>query len=265
MSANVVRINDVADERLTPFRDIRERDLRRRDELFVAEGTVVLRMLAASDVFSAHAILVLENRLEGIRDIVAAFADDVPAYVVSREVIDAIAGFPMHRGVLALAKWTRKPTVAELLARSPRRLLVLCGLSNHDNVGGCFRAASAFGVDGVLLDQSCADPLYRKAIRVSAGAALIVPFAVGGGALDLLRSVRDVGIEVTALTPSATSTIEKLDRTQSRALVIGSEGEGLPASVLSEFPTARIRMAAGHDSLNAATCAAVALYALSDH
>ena len=263
MTATIVAIENADDERIAVFRDIRERDLRRRDGLFVAEGTVVLEALARSVTFEAVSILILDARLPGITPILERFTPDVPAYVVSRDTIDLVAGFPMHRGVLALARRSREYGANELLRGRPKRVLLLCNLANHDNVGACFRNASAFGVEAVIADAGTADPLYRKAIRVSTGAVLHVPHVAGGTITDHILAVQNAGYRVVALSPMATATIDQIDRHDPVALLVGTEGEGLPKALMETLDTAAIRMADGHDSVNVATSVAIALYELS--
>ena len=186
---------------------IRERDLTGREGLFIADGTVVLRMLGAAPArdngFAAEAFLLLENRLAGIADVLAAFPPSVPVYVASAAVFDAVAGFNMHRGVLALGRKPAAEAGASLLGRLPETSLVLagCGLSNHDNVGSIFRNAAAFGADAVFLDQTSCDPLYRKAIRVSVGSVLSVPFSRALGAQAMLEGLAAAGFEIWGLSP----------------------------------------------------------------
>jgi tRNA G18 (ribose-2'-O)-methylase SpoU len=137
---------------------------------------------------------------------------------------------------------------------------VLVGLANHDNVGAIFRNAAAFGADAVLLDGTSCDPLYRKAIRVSVGAALKVPFVRGGDAAQIFEAVRRHGFEPVALSPAGAEDIRSIGRAQRVALVLGTEGPGLPAALLGSLRTARIAMAPGFDSLNVAAASAIALH-----
>src|SRR5690606_6667624 len=138
-----------------------------------------------------------DSRLEGMRETLADLPEAVPVYVAGREVMDQIAGFPIHRGVLALGLRGKRHTPQELLAGLPPRalILVLAGISNHDNVGSIFRNAAAFGADAVLLDGQCCDPLYRKSIRVSVGAALRVPFALGGTIEEISEVLSQTGFQ----------------------------------------------------------------------
>ena len=269
MAAAPVRIDDPADPRIAGLVSIRERDLTGREGRFIAEGTVVLRMLAQAGAqgrgFGAEAILLLESRLAGVSDILAAFPDTVPVYVAPPAVFDAIAGFPMHRGVMALG---RKPAVlsaSTALAALPEQSLVLvgCGLSNHDNVGSIFRNAAAFGADAVLLDETSCDPLYRKAIRVSVGSVLTVPFARDLAAEALLRQLSEASFEIWGLSPRGAATIDEIPPARRIALVLGTEGEGLPRAILSAFRTARIAQRPGLDSLNVATASGIALHRIA--
>ncbi len=269
MAADPVRIEDPADPRIAGFVSIRERDLTGRDGLFVAEGTVVLRMLgqaaARANGFAAEAILLLENRLAGIADLLEAFPPSVPVYVASAAVFDAIAGFNMHRGVLALGRKPAAEAEAGLLGRLPETSLVLagCGLSNHDNVGSIFRNAAAFGADAVFLDETSCDPLYRKAIRVSVGSVLAVPFARRLPAQAMLHGLADAGFEIWGLSPRGEVPVSAIPAARRIALVLGTEGEGLPQGILASFRTARIPQRPGLDSLNVATASGIALYEIA--
>jgi tRNA G18 (ribose-2'-O)-methylase SpoU len=269
MAAAPVRIDDPGDPRIAGFVSIRERDLTGRDGLFVAEGTVVLRMLgqerARANGFTSEAILLLESRLAGVAEVLASFEDDVPVYVASSAVFDAVAGFNMHRGVLALG---RKPAAAigsSLLGNLPRESLVLvgCGLSNHDNVGSIFRNAAAFGADAVFLDETSCDPLYRKAIRVSVGSVLTVPFVRAESAEAMLQGLAEAGFEIWGLSPRGAVPVAVIPAARRIALVLGTEGEGLPENILSSFQTARIPQRPGLDSLNVATASGIALYQIA--
>lgn len=264
--SGLIRISDPDDPRIAAFRSIRERDLTGRDGLFIAEGKVVLRMLvdahAAGTGFTTRSVLLLENRVDGLRDILDHLSSDVPVYVASGTVFDEIAGFHMHRGILALGSSAHRPGRADMLDSLPASSLVLvaCGLSNHDNIGSLFRNAAAFGVDGVLLDETCCDPLYRKAIRVSVGAVLKVPFARGSAIADILQDLTGQGFELWGLSPRGTVDIRDISATPRIALVMGTEGEGLPEAVMRTIQTARIRQRPGLDSLNVATATGIALH-----
>jgi tRNA G18 (ribose-2'-O)-methylase SpoU len=261
---DLIRIDDPGDPRIACYRDIREKDLSGREGLFVAEGKVVLNVLLAARRFALASVLLLENRVAGVRDVLAATPEDTPVYVACQDVIDRIAGFHLHRGILALGRRRTGESLSGLIASLPEKALVvvLVGISNHDNVGAIFRNAAAFGADAVILDETSCDPLYRKAIRVSVGAALKVPFVQGGDADAMMAALGEGGFSVLALSPAGDVEIADLAPAARTALVLGSEGEGLPAGLLSALRTVRIGMAPGFDSLNVAAASAVALHHL---
>ncbi|MEM6460685.1 MAG: RNA methyltransferase [Pseudomonadota bacterium] len=261
-SDRLIRITDPEDARIGEFRDIRERDLVGREGRFIAEGTVVLRMLSSSKRFKADKLLILENRVEGITDILERFDADIPIFVCSRSVIDSIAGFPMHRGVLAAGRAAETQDLNSALGgMGDDALILVCnGISNHDNMGGLFRNAAAFCADLVCLDEECCDPMYRKAIRVSVGAALTVPFTRQLSIEVILRTLIDHGFDIIALSPDAKVSIQNVEPGRRCALVVGTEGSGICQSALELSRTIRIPQAQDIDSLNVATAAALALF-----
>lgn len=268
-SNRLIAIEDPADPRIAEFTQIRERDLTGRSGQFIAEGTVVLRMLAGAHAagrsFRAEKLLLLRNRVEGVADLIDAFPSEVPVYVAEGPVLDAIAGFHLHRGVLALGRRANAPSAVELTASLPQTSLVLvgCGISNHDNIGALFRNAAGFGADAVLLDETCCDPLYRKALRVSVGSVLTTPYARDGSAADRLSALAEAGFAIWALSPSGSTEISAIPPSPRMALVMGTEGEGLPKAILERFHTARIAQMPGLDSLNVGTASGIALYSLA--
>lgn len=264
-----VRVEDADDPAVAEFRDIRERDLVGRTGRFIAEGAVVLNMLAAAhgreNGFTAEKILVLENRLSGITDTLNRFPPDVPVYTASAAVIDAIAGFHLHRGVLALGRKPEPEPLDEALARLPERALVtvLSGISNHDNVGAIFRNSAAFGASLVILDETSCDPLYRKAIRVSVGSVLTVPFHRGGSIDEILTKLDQAGFDAWGLSPAGKTRLRELPASGRTALLLGTEGEGLSPALMERINTARITQMPGLDSLNVATAAALSLHEMA--
>lgn len=265
----LIAIEDPADPRIAEFSQIRERDLTGRAGGFIAEGTVVLRMLAAAHGaglgIRAEKLLLLRNRVEGVADLLAAFPEDVPVYVAETPVLDAIAGFHLHRGVLALGRRDGGGSVDALVGALPKEALVLvgCGISNHDNIGALFRNAAGFGADAVLLDETCCDPLYRKALRVSVGSVLTMPYAREGSSEALLGRLAAAGFAIWALSPGGEVEIGEIAPEGRMALVMGTEGEGLPQAILTRFHTARIAQMPGLDSLNVGTASGIALYAMA--
>ncbi len=261
-----IDIHDPTDPRIAAYRDIRERDLTGREGLFVAEGEVVLRtLLSPASLCRPVSLLLAAKRVAGLASVLAGLPDDVPVFVAQQDVLDGIAGFHLHRGLLGLG---RKPEPRSLRAlvedvRPDAVILAACGIGNHDNMGGLFRNAAAFGAHGVVLDAGCCDPFYRKAIRVSVGAALRVPQARADTAEAMVDGLTDAGFEVIALTPSATERLSDLKPGGKRAILVGSEGPGLPASVIERCRAVGIPMSGGFDSLNVAVSAAVALHQLT--
>lgn len=259
----ILEVASADDPRLDAYRQVRERDLVGREGRFVAESEGVLRtLLSPRSRFAAESVLVAEPKLAGLR---ALLPDDLPVYAASRAAMAEVAGFPIHRGVLAIGLKGPEPDPDVLLAGLPPDALVvaLVGLTNHDNVGAVFRNAAAFGADAVLLDAATCDPLYRKAIRVSVGACLTLPFARAGDPAALLGRLAAHRYAALALAPAGREDVAGLERRGRTALVLGTEGSGLPAAVLDRCRTVRIPMVPGHDSLNVATAGAVALHRLA--
>ena len=263
-----IRILVANDPRLAPYTSIREKDLTSgHGGRFIVEGKVTVETLLRRGRFAVESLFLCETRLEPLADILTRVPSDVPVYVAPQDVMDAVAGFPMHRGVLACGVKGKTATDAALvlsqIARQsplPSTLLMLSDLSNHDNVGACFRNAAAFGADAVLLDGQCCDPLYRKAIRVSSGSTLWLPFAHGGSGAEMMQAARDAGYTVWAMTPRADGApLASLPVPDKLAILLGAEGPGLPDDLIAAAVPVRIPMSAGFDSINVATAGAVAL------
>lgn len=261
----VTRIDDERDERLADYRNVPDPELLDRRGLFVAEGRLVVRRLLEGGRLTAHSVMVTPPALASLEDLVAA-RPGLPVYLVPQRVMDGVSGFNVHRGCLAIGGRPPRLRWQEVTGRA-RRVAVLERVGNADNVGAMFRSAAALAVDGILLGPACADPLYRKAIRTSMGAALSVPFAAAEPWPDTLRALGDTGWIVTAMVtePDAPALHEVFATAGGRpvAVVIGHEGEGLSQAARDACPyRARIPMADGVDSLNAATAAAIAFYEL---
>ncbi|WP_211112510.1 RNA methyltransferase [Azospirillum sp. SYSU D00513] len=261
----VISITDPGDPRIAPYRDVKERDLVGRDGHFIAEGEVVLRVLLTRARHQAVSLLLAEKRVEALAPLFAGLPESVPVYSANQAVLDRIVGFPLHRGILALGRRAPDPDAGALLAGlGPRAVvLVLCGIGNHDNLGGIFRNAAAFGADAVILDSDCCDPLYRKAIRVSVGATLTVPYTRLAPGTDIPRLITDQGFEAIALSPAGALPLARLRRPDRAAVLLGSEGPGLPAELLARTHTVSIPMANGFDSLNVATTSGIVLHHLA--
>lgn len=261
----IIPIDDPRDPRISAFRDVRERDLVGREGHFIAEGEVVLKVFLTCGRHEPLSLLIAEKRLAKLAPLLEQVPETVPIYVAGQTVLDSIAGFPLHRGILALGRRAQMPAALELLAElGPRALVVvLFGISNHDNVGGIFRNVAAFGADAVILDSGCCDPLYRKAIRVSVGATLIVPFARLHSSEDAVDALTKQGFESIALSPAGDTPLARLARPVRAAVLLGAEGTGLPADVLMRSRKVGIPMAGGIDSLNVATTSGIVLHHLA--
>lgn len=263
---NIIRVEDAADPRIAGFLNIRERDLTGREGLFVAEGEVVLRTFASPACRCRPvSVLIAENRLEGLVPILSALPGAPPIHVAPQPVLDAIAGFHLHRGILALGAKPPATTLDELLAATDERaiLVAACGIGNHDNIGGLFRNAAAFGAAGMILDDRCGDPFYRKSIRVSVGAVMRMPTVTGLNGAEIVTRLQAAGVEVLAFTPGAAVALDQIRPRGRTAILLGSEGPGLPQAIIDRCRPVAIRMAGDFDSLNVAVTSAVALHHLS--
>ncbi|WEK43901.1 MAG: RNA methyltransferase [Candidatus Sphingomonas colombiensis] len=260
----IIHIDDIADPRIEPYRDIRERDLVGRAGCFVAEGRVVIEKAVASPFFRLDSLLIAARRLETMADVLAQLDGATPVFVASQDVIDGIAGFPLHRGLLAIGRRVEPPSAERLLASlsESANVIVLSAIANHDNMGGIFRNAAAFGVKAVFLDADCCDPLYRKAIRVSVGAALLVPFARFAHGTDILELLNGQGFQIAALSPRGRVELTELIVTKRNALMLGAEGAGLSPDILARAHSVRLSMAGSFDSLNVATTSGIVLHHL---
>ncbi|MCJ2035857.1 TrmH family RNA methyltransferase [Methylobacterium sp. J-068] len=243
---------------------MRERDLVGRAGRFIVEGEVTLRvMLSDRARFGLESVLLAPERLEGLGGDLARFPEGRPVYVARKAVMSAITGFPIHRGVLGVGLRGLEAEPGLPPAPDPVRVVGLVGLTNHDNVGALFRNAAAFGADAVLLDAATCDPLYRKAIRVSAGAALTVPFQRLADADAILAYAARHALVPLALSPGGGEILSALAPPARTLLILGTEGPGLPPALMARLRTLRIPMAPDFDSLNVATAGAIALHHLA--
>jgi len=260
----LVPIDAIDDPRIEPYRAIRERDVAGREDAFILEGEVVLRAFARAGRYGLASVLLAEKRVEKLMPVLEMLPD-APVYVAPQAVLDGIVGFHIHRGILALGRRALLPPAPALIGElGPDALVMtLMGVSNHDNIGGLFRNAAAFEVDAVLLDGACCDPLYRKAIRVSVGGALIVPFARLGASEDVVDLLVGNGFSCLALSPGGKIDLVDVSRSGRTALLLGAEGPGLADAILSRTQTVTIPMSGLFDSLNVATASGIALHHLS--
>jgi tRNA G18 (ribose-2'-O)-methylase SpoU len=270
----IIRTDDTADTRLADYRGVADPGLAADHGIFIAEGRLVVRRLLASARFATRSVLVTAPAMAALADVLAN-RPEVPVFLVSQAAMNTVAGFNIHRGCLAIgerpapANWhDLAGEISKPKTQTPGVLVCLERLANADNVGSVFRSAAAFGAGGVLLDPASTDPLYRKAIRTSMGAALQVPFARAEPWPAALIELRSHGVVVIAMTSSAGARplIEVADAVAERpaAIVLGHEGDGLTLDSTAACELqARIPITSAVDSLNVAAAAAIALYELA--
>lgn len=263
--AGIIRVEDPADPRLSDFTDLTDVELRRRREpaegLFVAEGEKVIRR-AVQAGYPMRSMLLSEKWLPAMQEVIEETG--APAYVMRPEAAEQVTGYHVHRGALASMERTPLPEPGALLARA-RRVVIMEAVNDHTNIGAVFRSAAALGMDGVLLSPSCADPLYRRSVKVSMGAVFSVPYARLERWPHGLETVREAGFRLLALTPdeeAAALDDTGVHRLPRAALLLGAEGGGLSERAMrAADERVRIPMAQGVDSLNVGAAAAVAFYA----
>ncbi|MER5639854.1 RNA methyltransferase [Kitasatospora sp. NPDC002227] len=257
-------VTDPTDPRLADYTGLTDVELRRRREpaegLFIAEGEKVIRRAVESG-YRMRSMLLTPKWLEVMGDVIAEA--DAPVHVVDPALAEAVTGYHVHRGALASMERKPLPTAAEVLAGA-RRVAVLEGLVDHTNLGAIFRSAAALGMDAVLLSPDCADPLYRRAVKVSMGAVFAVPYARLDPWPASLAAVQEAGFSLLALTPAEGAVDLATVATQDKAaLMLGAEGDGLTAKAMAAADhLVRIPMAHGIDSLNVGAAAAVAFYSV---
>ena len=255
------RLTGADDERLEPYRHLGSAQSLIDRRLFVAEGRLVVERLLTAGTWHVQSILVTSAALRALEASLESFAGDV--YVCDPDVLERVTGFNFHRGCLALA---RRPAVAApTTLLGGRRIVALEAVGNPDNVGGIFRAAQALGADGIVLDGSSGDPLYRKAVRTSMGAVLTLPWTRAECLTDVIESFRSLGWQTVALTTSESAVpvadyAAVLDGRSRLMLLAGAEGPGLsPATLGAADVQVRIPIAKGVDSLNVVVATAIAL------
>jgi tRNA G18 (ribose-2'-O)-methylase SpoU len=266
-----VQVESPDDPRLDTFRNLKRQPVR-TDGTFVAESELVLARLFDSSI-AVRAVLLTPARAKRLGDELAGNlgrpgTDDTSVFVASQATIDEVVGYPLNRGVIAVAERPTLPQVDEVLA-SARTVVVMERVMDPENVGSVFRHAAGFGVDAVLLHGPTGDPLYRKTIRISMGWSLSIRYAKTEVAIDINALLSDAGFTTLALTPARdaellTTVVGSLDSSARVAFLVGAEGPGLEVSTLaSAAHRVRIPLAAEVDSLNVATALAIALHSLT--
>jgi tRNA G18 (ribose-2'-O)-methylase SpoU len=266
VSINPIEITDPTDPRLADYVGLSDPEIRRRsadNQFFISEGVEVVRRLVVSNM-RLRSIVLSPNRVDIMTPALTGVA--CPIYVADRKVISSVVGFDMHRGVVGSAFRPYPLTLDEVLSHPPlygprHRIAILEGLSDHENLGAIARSARAFHIDAIVIDPTCADPYYRRTVRVSMGEILFLPI-VNMNIAEAMSVVRRKSGSVLAFTPSAqaTSLLDFVDpKPGPLALVFGSEGNGLPAETLSAADhQIRIPIAHDVDSLNVGHAAAIA-------
>ena len=254
------RISTAADPRLADYRDLRDPRARQRiegDEFFICEGPVAFQRLLASEQ-RPRSVLVLERRLGMVLDLLDG--RDVPLLVVDETTMREVTGFDLHRGVVAAADRLPRRSIDEVIGVA-RRIVVLEGLNDPENLGAISRSARALGADAMIIDPTCIDPYTRRTVRVSMGEILHLPWARASSIENAYDRLRGDGVDVWALTPDrAADSLFDLTPPDRLAIVLGAEGSGLPESTLRRANRrVRIPTEADVDSLNVAAAAAVAL------
>jgi tRNA G18 (ribose-2'-O)-methylase SpoU len=266
---SLVRVTDPSDPRVADYAALTDAELRKVYEhqrgVLIAEGPNPVRELVRSP-FPVRSLLVAEERVPDLGDVAEQLDASVPVYVVTREVLTTIVRFQLHQGVLGCGE-RLAPAVPSEVVMGAHRVVLLEGLGDHENLGTLFRSIRGLGGDAVLLGPGCADPLYRRTVRVSMGHVLYVPFARVASTQDALDLLHTAGFTTVALTPAADAVdlrdleVATSDRV---ALLLGAEGPGLSdAALASASVRARITMHAGVDSLNVAAAGAIALHAVA--
>jgi tRNA G18 (ribose-2'-O)-methylase SpoU len=299
--AAIVDVANPADPRLADYASLTDVRLRTSMEsahgLFMAEGEKVIRRAVAAG-FGMRSMLVTRDKLAGLADLAGMCPG--PVYVISQEIAERVTGYQVHRGALASMGRRALPAVTSLLSGNaaagrgpasrdavparpgsgqqsragepgwPRRIVVLEDLVDHGNVGGIFRCAAALGVDAVILSPRCADPLYRRAVKVSMGAVFAIPYARMSDWRGGLAEIRAAGFTLLALTPDQSAVpLDQAAAAGRVALLLGTEGDGLSSRWLAEADTAVCvpmradAMAMGVDSLNVVAAAAIACHELA--
>jgi tRNA G18 (ribose-2'-O)-methylase SpoU len=263
----VTVIDDPADPRVHAYTSLTDAELRRRleagEHVLVAEGTIVIRRLLGSDA-PVRSVLLTPKRHADLAESLAR-RPDVEVLIAAPAVIGAVVGFDAHRGALAVAPRPADPGLAAVLATA-RTVVVLEGINDHENLGAIARSASALGVDALVLDPTCADPYYRRCVRVSMGEIVLLPVTRASGWPGDLATLAAAGFRLLALTPASDATaITALhfEADERVALVLGAEGPGLAAATIARAEPVRIPIRAGVDSLNVGHAAAIAFHEIA--
>ena len=250
----VEEIANPDDPRIAIYRSLKDKELA-RGNAFIVEGKFILETLLTRSGFKVSSVFIAEDRLLPLKKVLQAI--EVPVYVTTPKIMAEIAGFDVHRGILAagINVPTEVGLPAYLMGKSS--IAVLSNISNPDNIGAIFRNAAGLGLDGIVLDQQCCSPLYRKAIRVSMGASLVLPWVQTGTIESIIGQIKAAGFSAYALSLQSAEKLEDVQFGKRNAFLFGEEAYGLSADIQTHCQTVTIPMAAGTDSLNVAATSAI--------
>jgi tRNA G18 (ribose-2'-O)-methylase SpoU len=256
----LLRVTDITDPRLAPYREMKDRDLARHGPLFIAEGWQVVQRLLASD-FPCESILTSSKRAD---EVAAMAPPEVTVYVADAEVLDQVIGFKFHQGVLACGRRKPSPTLEDVCAARRRLTLVVCPeIANTENLGMLIRIAAGFGADAMVLGERSCSPFYRQSVRVSMGTIFSLPIVESKDILSDLRRLREeFGVETVAtVLDESAEPLENAGRADKLALLFGNEAQGLSPEIVAKCDRrVTIPMKHGTDSLNVYVAAGIFLY-----
>ena len=263
MATTPIPIADLADPRLAPYRNLKDRELARLDDAFLAEGEFVVRRLLASD-YPVDSVVVAGRKAAALADAVPA---GVPLYAVPDRLLNDVVGYQFHTGVMAVGRRRPSPPLAAVLPAAGRSVVAVCpDLTNFENLGGIVRTAAAFGVDALVLGERCCDPFYRLGIRVSMGTCFRLPIVRTNDLRTTLADLRrDHGYTLmAAVLDAAAEPLPTVAVPERVAVLFGNEAVGLTAADAAACDRrVTLPMRRGTDSLNVAAAAAVFLYHLT--
>ena len=260
-------ITEANDPRVHDFTSLTDVDLRKVREpaegLFLAEGEKVIRRAFAAG-YTPRAALMTDRWVESIHDVLQE--SDCATYVADESTLETITGYHVHRGALMSFERKQLPSVAQII-EDARRIVILEGLVDHTNVGAIFRNAAALGIDAVLVTPSCADPLYRRSIKVSMATVFAVPWTRIEPWPNALQTLTDSGFACIAMTPDPSApSVRDVELDQRIAIIVGTEGAGLSQAAFDACDVkVRIPMSEGVDSLNVSVASAITFFALQEH
>ncbi len=256
----IEHVVDAFDPRIAIYRDLKDKDLR-RDGLFIVEGKFILETLLTRSHFKISSVLIAEDRLLPLETILSHVPTHIQVYVTTPTIMAQIAGFDVHRGILAAGIIDKTENNLPAYLNEKKRIAILSNIANPDNIGSIFRNAAGLGIDAVILDAQCCSPLYRKAIRVSMGATLVLPWLQTSSIEDIILQLKKADFSIYALSLQGAINIENVRFEPRSAFVFGEEAHGLPMHVQNLCEAVTIPMSANLDSLNVTATSAIVFHA----